>query len=267
MALQYGSGAYDPNIAGLFAQSERGGNLTSEYPKKKKAPQEGGGSSVPYAAIIGAAMQLVQGNKQRQAEAYAQVQSEYDKAHLLKGVKQARGIHGVFSGLEEAQLKTGQQAELGGFKGAKTGLQLGALQAQQGVKARAMQNQAALEQNIVSRGLLGTSTGTQALGGLQDRTSLQLASIDQSLAQALGELGMQQSGVEGMHGRERAALQQRRGLQLQDFAMQEAALQPGKKKKKRSKFGRLAEGFISGGASELFGSQVYGPEYEDPKLF
>lgn len=265
MSLQYPSDAYDPNIAGAFAQSERGGNLTSEYPNKQK--KQGGGSSVPYAAIIGAAMQLIQGNKSRQAEAFARVESEHDKMNLLKGVKQARGIHGVFSGLEEAELKTGQRQELGGFQGAKKGLELGAIQAQQGVAARGKVNQASLEQNIVSRGLLGTSTGVQALGGLQDRTSLQLSAIDQALAQNLGQLGQEQAQLEGLHGRERSGLQARRGAQLQEFALQEAALQPGKKKKKQKRWQRYAEGFISGGASELFGSQISGPETEQATLF
>jgi hypothetical protein len=222
---------------------------------------------VPYSAIIGAALQLVQGNKQRQAEAYAQVQSEYQKKEILKGLQKTKSVEGLFSGLQEAQLKTGFQKELGGFKGAKTALDLGAIQAQQGVQARGKQNQAALEQNIVSRGLTGTSTGVQALGGLADRTSLQLSAIDQQHAQALSELGLAQSQVEGGQARELAGLLGQRKQFATDISLQEAALAPGKKKKKGSRFKRYAEGFISGGASELFGSQIEGPDTEQASLF
>ena len=260
MSSTFPSGAADPNRPWEPAEYEKGGNLSSEYPKKKPAASEG--ESMPYAAIIGAALQLVQGNKARQQEAYARTLSEYDKKQILKGLQKTKSIEGLYSGLEEAQLKSGQKKELSGFAGAGRAIDLGALQAQQGIAARGKQNQASLEQNIVSRGLLGTSTGAQALGGLQDRISMQLAAIDQQHAQALSELGLQKSALEGGQARELAGLTARRGQFATDIATQEAALQPGKKRKKASKLGMLAEGLISGGASELFGSQVYGPSYD-----
>lgn len=136
----------------------------------------------------------------------------------------ARSRDALFGGLEESALLAGQKAERGGFQGARRALDLGALQARQGVQARGKQAQGELEQSIVSRGLLGTSTGVQALGGIQDRTTAQLSAIDMQLAQAFADLGLQEGELLGRQGRERTGLAGKRRAMEQAFGEAEYGL-------------------------------------------
>lgn len=121
-------------------------------------------------------------------------------------LQNAQSQDALFAGLERAELLKGQQNQLGKFKGARSALDLGANVARQGVMQRGAQNQAKVEQSVVSRGLHGTSTGAQAFAGVGDSTSSQLAAIDTQLAQAFADLGLEEGEVLGQQGLQRTAL-------------------------------------------------------------
>jgi len=137
---------------------------------------------------------------------------------------QARSQDALFGGLEESALKAAHGRELEGFRGARGALTQAGAAARQGVLDRGKQNQAALEQSIVSKGLLGTTTGAGAFAGLQDQTSRHLSDIDLQLAQQFADLGLQESGLRGQQGRELAGLagrnrQFQRGLGEANFGL------------------------------------------------
>lgn len=121
-------------------------------------------------------------------------------------IQQARAQDAVFGGLEESALKSAHAKELGGYTGARKGLELGATAARQGVLGRGKMAQADLEQSIVSKGLLGTTSGLGRLSQLQDRTSAQMSAIDMQLAQQLADLGLEESETMGRQGRELTGL-------------------------------------------------------------
>jgi len=134
------------------------------------------------------------------------VQARTDRKRAQRKIKQELGIQRsrgeLFSNLQESQLRQGQKAELAGFAGARRGVELAGNRARQGAVDLAKQAQGSLDQSIVSRGLLGTSTGANLNLGLQDRTSRQLADIDSQLAMALGGLGMQEGAVRRGHSQQ-----------------------------------------------------------------
>lgn len=130
---------------------------------------------------------------------------------------QAKSQEELFAGLEEAALKAGHAKETAGFRGAKRAVELGGTAARQTVQDRARAGQAALEQSIVSRGLIGTTSGAGMFAGLQDQTTRQLADIDLQLAEALSQLGLEESDVFGRQGRELAGLAAKRRARAREF--------------------------------------------------
>jgi len=132
--------------------------------------------------------------------------NDQQRAAAFQYLQGVQGGDALYAGLQEAQLKTGHKAELGGFKGARSALDLGGVRARQTVQGQGKVNQANVEQSIVSRGLQGTSTGVQALQSVGDRTSSQLAAIDTQLAQAFADLGLAEGAIRGEQGDELAQL-------------------------------------------------------------
>jgi len=110
-----------------------------------------------------------------------------------KVLEQARSRDALGFNLQEAQIKSANKTALRGFQGARNAQQLGAAGARSQVLQRGKQGQAALEQSLVSRGLIGTTPGAQQFAMIGDQTTAQLASIDQQLADALSELGLAES--------------------------------------------------------------------------
>lgn len=176
-----------------------------------------GGSLI--GGLAGARSERKSANKQN-------AQNEAQRAAAFKYLQGVGSRDALFAGLEESALKAGHKKQLAGFSGAKKAMDLGGIAARQTVKGREKQGLADVEQSAVSRGLMGTSTGAQAYTGLQDRTTAQLASIDQQLAQALAGLGMEEANVQGEQGRELAGLAGRNRQFQQELGYEMASLAP-----------------------------------------
>lgn len=191
-------------------------------------------------AFIAAAAQLggsfLTARSERKAENKARGYNARQAAASFKYLQGVKSQDALLGALQESELKAGQKQERAGFKGARTALDLGATGARQTIQAQGKVAAADAEQSAVSRGLLGTSTGVQALTGVQDRTTALLGGIDQQLAQAFADLGLHEGEVLGQQGQQRAMLAgQNRQNQL-DLGYELANLAPmapsAKKKKK-----------------------------------
>ncbi len=123
-----------------------------------------------------------------------------------QAIGQTRASDALFAGLERSELLKGQAGERQGYQTARNALNAGAQVAKQGLAQRGIQNQAATEQSVVSRGLGGTSTGAQAFAGVGNQTAMQMAQIDTQLAQAFADLGLEEGAMLGQQGRERLGL-------------------------------------------------------------
>ena len=160
-----------------------------------------------WAAAIGAGSDLLGGYLQDKAAKKAfRKQTKMNNA----GARRAVGQLQLGTGLEEALIKTATKHRLGGFQNAQAAADLGAVNARQTVKAQGAQNQADTEQSAVSRGLIGTSTGVQALQGVQGQTTAHLSAIDQALAQQMATLGLEKSNVQAEGDMALANLQSQR---------------------------------------------------------
>lgn len=154
------------------------------------------------AMALGAGLDFAGGMMTRNASTSIKTKRRRGKDALAR----AQATDALFGGLERAEMLHGQKQELAGFQGARKAMDLGAMQARQTVQAMGKQNVADMEQSAVSSGLLGGSPGVQRVAGAQDRTTAQLAAIDQQLAQQLAQLGLEEGAVRGEQGRERTAL-------------------------------------------------------------
>lgn len=139
--------------------------------------------------------------------------------------------------LESSAIKAANKSALGGFAGARKALDLGANAARQTVLGQNKINQANTEQSIVSRGLLGTSTGVQAFAGVGDRTTAQLSAIDQSLAQAFGDLGLQEAATKAGGELRLADLQQQKNEAMFGLVQSADPYAVASKKKKHKSHG------------------------------
>ena len=186
-------------------------------------------AAFPYGAAIEAGAGLLGGFLSSRSEKKAQKRAlrynDQQQAAAFQYLKESRGRDALFGGLERSALLSAHKKQMAGYGGARKALDLGALAARQTIQGRGKQAQADVEQSVVSRGLLGTSTGVQQFAGVGDRTTMQLAAIDQGLAQQLAELGLDEAETAGGQGRELAQLAMRdRDLSREyDYAMAELA--------------------------------------------
>lgn len=163
---------------------------------------------------------------ERKAVSKQNAQNEAQRAAAFRYLQGVQSQDALFAGLEDAALKSAHKKQLAGFKGARAATDLGATAARQTVLGRSKQGQADLEQSAVSRGLLGTSTGAQAFTGLKDRTTALLGGIDQQLAQAMADLGLQESELQGQQGLQLAGLAGKNRQANTDFGFELASLAP-----------------------------------------
>ena len=183
-----------------------------------------------WAAGIGAGTDLLSGYLQDKAQKKAfRRQTKMNNA----GARRAVGQLQLGTGLEEALLKTATQKRLGGFQNAQAALDLGAVNAQQTVRAQGAQNQADTEQSAVSRGLIGTSTGVQALQGVQGQTTAHLSAIDQALAQQMASLNLEKSNVAAEGDMALANLQSQKTQALYELTQGADPFAVASKKKKK----------------------------------
>lgn len=177
------------------------------------------------AAGISAGTGLLQSYFAREDEKRARKMAEGEKRNALGFLDQAGSLDALFQGLQESQLKSGHQKQLAGFAGARRATELGADAARRTVLNQGQRMQADKTQELISSGLVGTSAGTGQATDLAGQTTMQLASIDQQLAEAFKNLGLAQGEVEQNQSQELAALigsgrqfQQQIGMARTDFA-------------------------------------------------
>ena len=164
---------------------------------------------IAAAAITGGAGLLgglLSDRSSKKAAKKAQKYNDQQRAAAFEYLQGVRGGDQLYAGLQESALKAGHKQELGGFQVARSALNRGGINAGQTVRAQGKINQANVEQSIVSRGLLGTSTGVQSLQSVGDRTASQLGAIDAQLGQAFADLGLQEGSIRGEQGDELAQL-------------------------------------------------------------
>ena len=159
-------------------------------------------------AVIAAGSQLYGGHQagkaQQRAQRREQQLNEQQRRGAFNYLQGARGKDEIYAGLEEAQLKRSNAAALKGFDSAKKAQSLGAQSARQIVLNRGAQAQAQQQQGLVSKGLIGTTSGTSQASDLSGQVTQQLAGIDTELANTLGQLGLAQ-GIQESRGIEKLA--------------------------------------------------------------
>jgi hypothetical protein len=175
----------------------------------------------------------------------------FNKQQKLNAAGARRAVTALDFGtnLEGSQIKAANASRLAGFAGARKALDLGATAARQTVLGQGKINQANLEQSAVSRGLLGTSTGAQAFAGVGDRTTAQLSAIDQQLAQAFGDLGLQQAQTKAAGEMSLADLQQQKTEAMFNLVQSADPYAVAGKKKKHGGFFSSAAGLLDKGVN------------------
>ncbi len=161
-----------------------------------------GAMAGPYGALAGAGLEFA-GNLMA-ANAGTSIRTKRRRGRFA--LDQARSRDAVFSGLENAQLMSGQMAQKQGFAGARSALDLGRLGAAGTIQQQGAQNVADLEQSIVTSGLNSTSPGVQQVAGAQDRTTSMLSNLELQFAQALADLNLEEGNMGMQHGLQRQAL-------------------------------------------------------------
>jgi hypothetical protein len=151
--------------------------------------------------------------------------SESEKLNALLFLRQTGSRDTFFQALMEAQAKTGHQQQLAGYAGARKATSLGADAARRTVLGQGERMQADATQGLISRGLIGTSAGTGEATDLAGQTTQQLANIDQQLAAAFANLGLEEGNVKKRQSDELAQLlgtgrefQRELGILRTDFA-------------------------------------------------
>lgn len=182
------------------------------------------------AAAIGAGSDLLGGylasREAKKATRRAERLNERQRAAAFAYLQRAQGADLLFGNLERSALMAGHKKELAGFQGAERALGLGRQAGVQTIQGQGKINQAEAEQSVISRGLLGTSTGMQTLTGAQDRTTSQLSALDLQYAQALASLGLDKASLEGEQGRALSALAARSRDIQREFGYELASLAP-----------------------------------------
>lgn len=159
-----------------------------------------------YAAAIQAGASVYEGYQKRKENQRALKMAESEKRAARGFLDEAGSRDAFLQALQESQLKAGHKRELAGFEGARRATSLGADAARRTVLNQGQRMQADATQGLISRGLIGTSAGTGAATDLAGQTTAQLAAIDQQLAAAFADLGLQESSLEGEQADELAAL-------------------------------------------------------------
>ncbi len=203
----------------------------------------------PFSAIIGGGFDLLGGYLQdKRANKAFDKQQKLDAA----GARRAYSALQYGTGLEEALIKSGTKERLKGFKGARGALDLGGVVAKQGLQQRGKQNLANTEQSLVSRGLIGTSTGAQQFAGIGDTTSAQLAGVDAALAQSFAELGMQEAGVRAQGQQQLAQLLSEKTEAMFNLSQVADPFNMPAKKKKKKKHGLIKGVYDIGDLAQTF---------------
>lgn len=174
----------------------------------------------PIGAAAGMGLEFLGANMAANAGVSRRTVRRRGKAALALGKSQ----DALFSGLERAELLKGQADERKGFEGARKALETGGVVAKQGLQTRAAQNRAALEQSVISKGLLGTTPAAQAFAGVGDQYAMQAGMIDAQLAQAFANLGLEEGQMLGQQGLQRTALAAKDRARAQDFSEAEFGL-------------------------------------------
>lgn len=182
-----------------------------------------------YGELIEAGAGLLGGylssRSEKKAQKKAQKYSDQEKAAAFKYLNEVGARDAFGAQLQRSQLLAGQRRGLEGFQGARQALTAGGTAARQTALARGKQGQADVEQSLVSRGLLGTSTGAQTFQGVGDQTTAQLQNIDFQLAQAFADLGLEEAQTRERQGQELAGFasdERQRQLEL-GYALAELA--------------------------------------------
>jgi len=202
-------------------------------------------------ALISSGADLLGGYLQdRRAKKAFRTQQKLNAA----GARRALSALDFGTNLEKSQILAANKSRLGGFAGARKALDLGAAGARETALGQGKINEANAEQSVVSKGLLGTSTGVQAFQGVGDRTSAQLSAIDQSLAQSLGDLGLEEANTKAAGEMNLADLQSQKTQAIFDLVQSADPNQQFHRKKKGGLFshglGRSLAAGATLGASE-----------------
>jgi hypothetical protein len=205
------------------------------------------------AAAIGAGVNLFQGFQARQDEQRARKMAESEKLAGRQLLGKIGSQDAFFQQLQEAQLKKGHKEQLQGFAGAHKAVELGADAARRDVLNQGQRMQADATQGLISKGLIGTSAGTGVATDLAGQTTQQLASIDQQLASAFADLGLQEGEVRGQQSDELAQLLGT-GRQFQgQIGMAGLDYLPVKQPKKKHGIGGFLQNYTPAGMLGLYG--------------